>query len=61
MKQGQLFNKNELPIKLKRLTKEQVQDLAIKHFGNLLYYYEEQIIAFAQDIQKKIEGKNKHK
>lgn len=59
MKQGQLFNKNELPIKLKRLTKEQVNELAIEHFGNLLYYYEEQIIAFAQDIQKKVEGKNK--
>jgi len=59
MKQGQLFNKDELPIKLKRLTKEQVNKLAIEHFGNLLYYYEEQIIAFAQDIQKKIEGKNK--
>lgn len=59
MQQKQLFNKEELPIKLQKLTEKQVHNLAIKHFGNLLYYYEEQIISFAKDIQKNLEGKNK--
>ena len=59
MKQKQLFDNTELRMKLRKLTDEQINDLAIKHFGNLLYYYPDEILSFAKAIQQKLQGKNK--
>ncbi len=50
---------NELPMKLKRLSDEQIQQLADKCFGNAESYLSEEIYDFARAIEKLIQGKNK--
>jgi len=57
--QDALFTPKELPLKLKKLTDDQIQRLADKHFGNAESYYSEEIYKFARAIEKKIQGKNK--
>jgi hypothetical protein len=46
-------------MKLKKLTDAEIEQLGIKHFGNLKYYYPDQIKALVLDVQKKLQGKNK--
>jgi hypothetical protein len=58
-RQRQLFETKELPIKLRNLTEHEVEQLGLKHFGNLKYYYPDQIKALVLDVQKKLQGKNK--
>jgi len=58
-RQRQLFENSELPIKLRNLTEHEVEQLGLKHFGNLWYYYPDQIKALVLDVQKKLQGKNK--
>jgi hypothetical protein len=48
-----------LPLKLRKLTDHEIDELGLKHFGNLKYYYPDQIKDLVLDVQKKIQGKNK--
>jgi hypothetical protein len=57
--QRQLFETSELPIKLRNLTEHEIEELGLKHFGNLKYYYPDQIRDLVLDVQKKLQGKNK--
>jgi len=59
IRQRLLFGNEELPIKLRDLTEHEIEQLSIKHFGNLKYYYPDQIKALILDVQKKLQGKNK--
>lgn len=59
MKQPPLFDQKELPMRLRRLTDAQIEQLANKYFGNMDAYWEKQIWGFARAIEKKIEGRNK--
>lgn len=59
MKQTPLFDLQELPMKLRRLTEEEISDLANRYFGNADNYLGKEIRAFARAIERKIEGKNK--
>jgi hypothetical protein len=52
-RQRQLFETKELPIKLRNLTEPEIEQLGIKHFGNLYYYYPDQIKALVLDVHKK--------
>jgi hypothetical protein len=58
-RQRQLFENSELPIKLRNLTEHEIEELGLKHFGNLKYYYPDQIKALVLDVQKKLQGKKK--
>ena len=57
--QRPLFGNEELPIKLRNLTEPEIEQLGIKHFGNLKYYYPDQIKALVLDVQKRLQGENK--
>ena len=57
MKQKPLFD--ELPMKLKKLTDKQIDDLANKYFGNADSYLYDEIRQFARAIERKIQGRNK--
>lgn len=46
-------------MQLKKLTDEQIEQLANKHFGNAVNYLGKEIAEFARDIEKLIQGKNK--
>lgn len=46
-------------MKLRRLTDEEISDLANRYFGNADNYLGKEIRAFARAIERKIEGKNK--
>jgi len=59
MKQSTLFHITELPMKLRRLTRKEVELLAIRHLGNLYLHYDDPVQEFAKAIQQAIEGKNK--
>jgi hypothetical protein len=54
--QRQLFEPDELPIKLRKLTAAEIEQLGIKHFGNIYYYYPDQIKALVRDVHKKLQG-----
>jgi len=54
-RQRQLFDEDELPIKLRRLTAREIEELGIKHFGNIYYYYPDQIKALVLDVYKKLQ------
>jgi hypothetical protein len=57
-RQRQLFENSELPIKLRNLTEPEIEHLGLKHFGNIYYYYPDQIKSLVLDLQKKLQ-KNK--
>ena len=57
--QSPLFARKELPIKLKRLTEDEVDEIAIQSFGNLYYYYPDQIKHLLRLAQARLEGKNR--
>lgn len=57
MKQKPLFD--QLPMKLKKLTDKQIDELANKYFGNADSYLHDEIRQFARAIERKIQGKNK--
>lgn len=57
MSQKPLFD--QLPMKLKKLTDKQIDDLANKYFGNADNYLYDEIRKFARAIERKIQGKNK--
>ena len=57
MKQKPLFD--QLPMKLKKLTDKQIEELANKYFGNADNYLHDEIRQFARAIERKIQGKNK--
>ena len=57
MKQKPLFD--QLPMKLKKLTDKQIEELANKYFGNADNYLHDEIRKFARAIERKIQGKNK--
>lgn len=59
IRQRQLFETSELPLKLRKLTDHEIDELGLKHFGNLKYYYQDQIKDLVLDVQKRLEGKNK--
>ena len=59
MIQRTLLDSSELPLTLRKLTDQEIEALGIKHFGNLKYYYPDQIKALVLDVQKKLQGKNK--
>jgi hypothetical protein len=59
MIQRTLLDSSELPLTLRKLTDQEIEALGIKHFGNLYYYYPDQIKALVLDVQKKLQGKNR--
>jgi hypothetical protein len=58
-RQRRLFENNELPLSLRKLTDPEIEALGIKHFGNIYYYYPDQIKALVLDVQKRLEGRNR--
>jgi hypothetical protein len=59
MIQRTLLDSSELPLTLRKLADWEIEALGIKHFGNLYYYYPDQIKALVLDVQKRLEGKNR--
>ncbi len=59
MRQTPLFHITELPMKLRRLTRKEVEELALRHLGNLYQHYDDPVQEFAKALQTAIEGKNK--
>jgi hypothetical protein len=59
MTQQTLLDSSELPLTLRKLKDWEIEALGIKHFGNIYYYYPDQIKALVLDVQKKLQGKNK--
>jgi hypothetical protein len=59
MIQRTLLDSSELPLTLRKLTDREIEALGIKHFGNIYYYYPDQIKSLVLDVQKKLQGKNK--
>lgn len=57
MSQKPLFD--QLPMKLKKLTDKQIEELANKYFGNADNYLHDEIRQFARAIERKIQGRNK--
>jgi hypothetical protein len=59
MIQQTLLDKSELPLTLRRLTDQDIEEIGLQSFGNLWYYYPEQIKDLAKLVQRRIEGKNR--
>jgi hypothetical protein len=53
MIQQTLLDSSELPLTLRKLADWEIEALGIKHFGNLYYYYPDQIKALVLDVHKK--------
>ena len=53
MIQPTLLDSSELPLTLRKLADWEIEELGIKHFGNLYYYYPDQIKALVLDVHKK--------
>jgi len=48
-----------LPMKLRKLSEAEIEELGIQAFGNLYYYYPDQIKDLIELVQKRLEGKNR--
>jgi hypothetical protein len=48
-----------LPIKLKKLTDQDIEEIGLQSFGNLWYYYPDQIKQLVKLVHKRLEGKNR--
>jgi hypothetical protein len=57
--QKPLFGNKELRIKLRKLTDQDIEELGLQSFGNLYYYYPDQIKDLIELVQKRLEGKNR--
>lgn len=44
-------------IKLKQLSEDDLEALAVKHCGNLYYYFPDEVMALAEAIKNQLEGK----
>jgi hypothetical protein len=58
MIQRTLLDSSELPLTLRKLKDWEIEALGIKHFGNIYYYYPDQIKALVLDIQRRHEKLN---
>jgi hypothetical protein len=58
MIQRTLLDSSELPLTLRKLKDWEIEALDIKHFGNIYYYYPDQIKALVLDIQRRHEKLN---
>jgi hypothetical protein len=59
MTQRTLLDSSELPLTLRKLKDWEIEALGIKHFGNIYYYYPDQIKGLVLDVQKRLEGRNR--
>jgi hypothetical protein len=59
MIQRTLLDSSELPLTLRKLTDQDIDEIGIKSFGNLYYYYPDQIKHLIKLTQKRLEGKNR--
>jgi len=59
MIQRTLLDSSELPLTLRKLKDWEIEALGIKHFGNIYYYYPDQIKALVLDAQRRLEGRNR--
>jgi hypothetical protein len=59
MTQRTLLDSSELPLTLRKLKDWEIEALGIKHFGNIYYYYPDQIKALVLDAQRRLEGRNR--
>jgi hypothetical protein len=57
--QKPLFGTKPLPMKLKKLTDAEIDEMGIQAFGNLYYYHPEEIKHLISLVQKRLEGKNR--
>jgi hypothetical protein len=60
IQQRPLFENKELRIKLRKLTDQDIEEIGLQSFGNLWYYYPDQIKDLINLAQKRLEGKNKY-
>ena len=59
MIQRTLLDSSELPLTLRKLTDQDVEEIGLQSFGNLWYYYPDQIKHIVKLAQKRLEGKNR--
>jgi hypothetical protein len=57
--QKPLFGIKELRIKLRKLTDQDIEEIGLQSFGNLWYYYPDQIKKLVKLVHKRLEGKNR--
>lgn len=46
-------------MKLRKISEAEIEELGIQAFGNLYYYYPDQIKDLIEMVQKRLEGKNR--
>jgi hypothetical protein len=54
-----LLDSSELPLTLRKLTDQDIEEIGLQSFGNLWYYYPDQIKHIVKLAQKRLEGKNR--
>jgi hypothetical protein len=59
MIQRTLLDSSELPLTLRKLTDREIEEIGLKSFGNLWYYYPDQIKDLIKLTQKRLESKNR--
>jgi hypothetical protein len=59
MIQRTLLDSSELPLTLRKLTDQDIEEIGLQSFGNLYYYYPDQIKQLVKLVHKRLEGKNR--